>query len=735
MIPILFEADETEFTSNGIGRLTDSISCKTTEERNGVFEVAFQYPTSGHLFDEIQERRIIFCTYDDTKDPQPFDIYGRSAPINGKVTFWARHIGYRLGKQTILPYSAGSAAAAFGDLKNHIVGGSLFDFWTDKTTVANFKLTVPKSVRACLGGSAGSMLDVYGGEYKWDKWTVKLYDDRGTDDGVSIRYGKNLTKFTHEIDEADTYSAVVPYWVSLDDPEDVVTYPGIVYAGTLQTASSEWTDEDGEVVEDESENAVEVAYVVSEVIPLDLSEEFEERPTPEELKARAQAKMAGSTKALPVQNIDIDFVHLHETTEYAEVAPLQRVRLCDWVTVVHPQVGTNIKVKVIKTVYDVLNERYTQVVLGQPKSSFAGVVKNQTEILLQSVPTRSMLKEAVDGATAAIRGGIGGHVVIPDGNDELLIMDTDDVATAMNVLRANMLGLGFSQNGYNGPFSVAITLDGHIVADYIDTGVLTANLIKAGVLSDMSGKFYLDLSTGQLRMNDGTFTGKIESATEVNIVDGNGRKDLSMNGDGLEVYDTSTDPPTLIGHIRVQSAGSSHYFAIHYYEDASLGFRIEKVDANDNVTTVLRIWDSYSIIVTPYSIQCDELRAQTAVTTPSLTVNGRSYDPGVTTLTYNGITVNLYRRGGMVWLYMYSQGTTSQMYTSGSDVSIGTIPDGYRPAMAIDTFVKINKTYHGDIMIGTDGAFSFGYTTRDSDGADVDLPAGTTCYATLVYPV
>lgn len=562
MIPVLFEAEETKFNTNGIGRLTDCISCKATEERNGVFEVAFQYPTSGRLFDEIRERRIVYCTHDDTNDPQPFDIYGRSSPINGKVTFWARHISYRLGKQTVLPYSAGNAAAAIAGLKSHIVGGSLFDFWTDKTTVANFKVNVPKSARACLGGSAGSMLDAFGGgEYNWDKWTVKLYDDRGTDDGVSIRYGKNLVKFTHEIDGADTYSAVVPYWTSFDDPDDVVVYPGIVYADTLQSASSVWTSEDGTIVVDEAERPVEVSYVVSEAIPLDLSEEFEERPTPEELKAKAQARMTGSVKALPLQNIDIDFVHLWNTTEYAEVAPLQRVRLCDYVTVVHPQVGTNIKVKVIKTVYDVLNERYSQVVLGQPKSSFAGVVKGQTEVLLKSVPSLSVLKEAVNSATAAIRGGIGGHVVIPEGNDELLIMDTDDVATAMNVLRANMLGLGFSQNGYNGPFSVAITLDGHIVADYIDTGILTANIIKAGVIQSAGGENYWNLDNDEF----------VLKKAKIQIVTDNGSYDLiELRGSNGQWQHKITPLEDVFANVNTQKTIQIQPSAIFGYNYATL---------------------------------------------------------------------------------------------------------------------------------------------------------------------
>ena len=212
MIPILYDEDELDFTSNGIGRLNDCLKCTATEARNGVFEVAFVYPVTGQYYSEIRERRIIYCTYDDTQEPQPFDIYGHSAPLNGKVTFYAQHVSYRLGKQTVLPFFAGSATQAMSRLGSNIVGGTTFTFWTDKSTAANYNQTVPKSARACLGGSEGSMLDVFGGgEYKFDKWAVRLYQNRGTNTGVQIRYGKNLTRLTHDVDGSETYSAVVPF--------------------------------------------------------------------------------------------------------------------------------------------------------------------------------------------------------------------------------------------------------------------------------------------------------------------------------------------------------------------------------------------------------------------------------------------------------------------------------------------------------------------------------------------
>lgn len=112
MIPILYDSNEAAFTSNGLGRMPDVISCRVIEERNGVYECEFQYPISGRMYNEIREGRIVGCTHDDTRDIQPFDIYARSAPIDGVVTFFARHISYRLRNIILKPFTAGSCAEA-----------------------------------------------------------------------------------------------------------------------------------------------------------------------------------------------------------------------------------------------------------------------------------------------------------------------------------------------------------------------------------------------------------------------------------------------------------------------------------------------------------------------------------------------------------------------------------------------------------------------------------------------
>ena len=234
MRPILYGHEEKRFVSMGKGVLSDAISCYVTEERNGVYECKLQYPITGAHFDELQNGVIIGCTHDDKGDIQPFEIYGRSAPINGVVTFYAHHISYRLSNVILSPYTAGSCAEAIAGFTTHNINDNPFTFWTDKAVTGNFSLNVPKSVRQVLGGEAGSLLDVYGtGEYEFDKWTVKLHLHRGQDNGVKIRYGVNLIDLNQEQDSGNTYSAVVPYWKGSED--DVVTLPEyVVVADNVQ---------------------------------------------------------------------------------------------------------------------------------------------------------------------------------------------------------------------------------------------------------------------------------------------------------------------------------------------------------------------------------------------------------------------------------------------------------------------------------------------------------------------
>lgn len=483
MIPILYESTETQFTSNGLGRLVDTISATVTEERNGVYELEFQYPIEGEKYRLLREGRIVAVTHDETSDVQPFILYKRTATMDGLVTFNAYHLSYRLSNIVVMPYTASSITETMADIVPNSANTNPFTFWTDKVVSSQFSLDEPRSVRSLLGGEQGSLLDVFGkGDYEWDKWTVKLHLNRGTDSGVSIRYGKNLSDITQDIDASNYYNAIVPYWKGEDT---IVTLP-----------EKYVTNSDDDIV----------------AISLDLSDAFEEEPTVEQLRAEAERRIENGVNV--EENIKVDFVQLWQTEEYKQYAPLQRVNLCDTVSVFYEDLGVNaLQKKVIRTVWNVLLDRYDEIELGDSQTTLADIITEITDNALSDVPSTSMMAQAIANATNKITGNSGGYVILhKDANGqpyELLVMDMPNINTAVNVWRWNLGGLGFSSTGYNGDYSsVALTMDGQINADLITVGTLSANRIKGGVLQ-LGGE---DNGNGvlQLRTEDGTLVGQMD---------------------------------------------------------------------------------------------------------------------------------------------------------------------------------------------------------------------------------
>lgn len=481
MIPVIYEKGTQTFTTNGICRLPDCIMCEVTEERNGIYEVEFQYPVDGLHFDEILLGRILYVTHDETKKPQPFDIYKRSAEIDGIVTFNASHISYRLGATVLQPFTAVSCVDALEKIPENALDGTNFTFWTDKVVTANFNLRYPQNIRATLSGSEGSILDVYGtGEYEFDKWLVKLYLSRGADTPVQLRYGKNLVSITAEKDESGLYNAVIPYWYSIETGESVIL-PAIVAEGT------------------ESENL--------STYTLDLTPDFPEKPTAAQLEAKARERFTNAQPWIADENITVDFVQMWSIEEYMRYAPLQRLKLCDTVLVLYPEAGVNVRKKIIKVVYNSLLERYSSMELGTPYATLSETIKNVTQQTTM-IAASSMMQQAVGQATQMITGGLGGYVVINMINDrpaEILILDAPTIEEAVNVIRMNENGIGFSHDGYNGTYSTAWTIDGAFNADFITTGSLSANRIYGGIIRSIDGESYWNLDTGSY-LNGGEVT-------------------------------------------------------------------------------------------------------------------------------------------------------------------------------------------------------------------------------------
>ena len=506
MIPILYAKNESTFTHNGIGFLKDATKCTVTEERNGSYECSLQYPITGQWYDQITEGCIIKAKANDTSEPQLFRIYKSSKPLKGIVTYSAEHISYDLNGIPTLGFSVKNVTPQAAITRAIQDAGlpSAFTAISDISTLNSSTILTPCSVRAILGGQAGSVLDVWGGEFEFDNFVVKLHKHRGSDRGVSIEYGKNLKDLKQEANIADCYTHLMPYARYSQDGEGDEKIEVYVYLSEKVLPLN---------------NAENIGH--SKAYIMDFTDRFGEGEavTEEALRAKATAYAAAAELGVPKVNITVSFIQLWQTEEYKNIAPLERVMMCDTVAVRFSKLGVTARAKVIKTTYNTLEEKYDSVELGDAKSSFADTVNKQqaaieeikTSVQKGQAAATEQLKKAIANATSLITGHSGGYVVLNPAEkpQEILILDAPTLEEAVNVWRWNSGGLGYSSTGYNGEYALAMTMDGAIVADFINAGILNGALLQAdSVQSSSISQHYKAEITNEI----GVATSSVEQA-------------------------------------------------------------------------------------------------------------------------------------------------------------------------------------------------------------------------------
>ena len=487
MIPILIDTDNTI-----LGNLTDCTACTATEERNGIYEAKFTVPMQSDIYSKIQTGRFISAKPNDISNNQRFRIYKRfDDKIAKTTTFYCEHIRYKLAGIPVAPDTySGTPASILSDMLTSVNANTEFSAWSDISTVKDITMEIPSSAGAMLAGQKGSLLDVFGGEFEFDNYTVKLHQNRGQEKKTEIRYRKNLTGFTCTEDTTNTYTHVYPYYRN-EDSVYVQLDNKII---TLANASN---------------LPFERCYM------LDLSAEFDTPPTKAQLQAKANAFINANDLDTVARHYKVSFVPLWQTEEYKNLAVLERCSLCDTVTVIHEK--EKVKAKIIKTVYDVLNERYISIEMGNAKSNFAQTVTQQLKQVDDNISsTKSFLQQSIERQTKRITGNQGGYVVMNDDNqdgypDEILIMNDLSIGAATKLWRANLSGIGYSNNGYNGPFELAMTMDGEINASMITTGslnasiittgILNADLIKSGMIEDVQQNMSINMANGDIKIS------------------------------------------------------------------------------------------------------------------------------------------------------------------------------------------------------------------------------------------
>lgn len=341
MIPILFDKTETAFTSNGIGRLSDALSCIVTEERNGQHELKMVYPITGVHYAELTHSRIIFAQPAEDTNNQAFRIYKITKPSNGKVTVLAQHISYQLTNIIVSPFEADTAADAVDGLTDNAATTCPFTIDTDIVSSTPFKLETPESIRSAIGGMEGSLLDLYGGELEWDMYEVHLHTARGQNRGKIVNYGKNITDIKQEESIDKVITGIYPY------------YSGDEYVELTEKVLTVQTTE---------------VYPYQRIQKLDLTKYFGDVPTEAELRARAQEYLAKNTLGIPRLTINAAFIDEENHVP---------VNLCDTVTVYYAPLGVSIQAEVVKLEYNVLLERYETMTVGAVQDSILDAVITQ----------------------------------------------------------------------------------------------------------------------------------------------------------------------------------------------------------------------------------------------------------------------------------------------------------------------------------------------------------------------
>ncbi|MDR4969779.1 phage tail spike protein [Bacillus toyonensis] len=555
----LFKPDETDFTHNGIGILSDAVHEATVQEDlNGVYVLSFKYPLfSPHGLD-IKGQSLIQVP---TPDGEQLFRVANPSPSMGIVSVFCYHVFYDLIDNFIEDTNivGKTGLGALTQLKGALQYPSRFNFFSDIGKSNNARLVRMNPVEALLDtGKDNSFLNRWGGELKRDNFLVNILEKRGRDRGVVIQHKKDLLGYDASVDWQSPITKIMP--IGFDGlllPEKYVTSANVdkyVNPKIKTVAFENVKAAIGDYVDDEDAIPLEDAYAL--------------------LRQKAREMFEKEHVDQPLANYRVSFQELSQTEEYKNFAVLQSVYMGDTVTVDHSEDGIYVQAKVISYKYDPVKERYIDITLGNFKDSFTSkankIDKIQDDVLnittdintglgnaderlkklredltktngnldttnsnldttngnlnttngkvndletglgttnsnlnttngkvndleggLNSANGRiddiitdvnnlgpNILEQAKENATNLINSGFGSYVrVYPD---RILIMDTNSEMTAKKVWQWNVNGLGYSSTGVNGPYGVAITKDGSIVADFIKTGTLDAGMVRTG---------------------------------------------------------------------------------------------------------------------------------------------------------------------------------------------------------------------------------------------------------------
>ena len=501
---ILYDTEELEFETLGLGVLRDAISVSVTEELNGLFELTIEYPIDGYLFNELKFTRIICCKSNPYSKPQPFRIYSISTPINRTVTINAAHISYDLSGFIVDPFSATNLDETIAGLKNNVYGDCPFEYVHTVNESGNINVSEPKSVRSVLGEHVSK---AYQPDFTFDGLTIIMEDKRGSETGVNVVYGKNLIDINQEENNTNVYTGVYPFWRDDEDNVAVLTERVIKTPGT---------------------------WKYTKIYPLDLSNEFKNMPTQEEMKAFTETYIEVYSLGIPEISLSISVLQLNGTNYEREMLT-GKINLGDTITVQFPDAKVNAKARCIKTVYDPLQNRYETLELGDAVRTLAdSIISSSQDIDNKINAAKESTKEYVDDAVLNVTKPKEGSVLLypNDKPEALLVMDSTNISAAQTIWKFNKDGLSRSSDGYNGTY-VKFYQNGKNVLndDTVDSLDVASGTIESLDVTTITKK------VGTVTMN-GTYN--LEQVVEVmgeGITDSTGKCSVNLPNDIKAVMD------------------------------------------------------------------------------------------------------------------------------------------------------------------------------------------------------
>ena len=426
-------------TTNGLGTV-ECLSASVTESLNGEYELEFEVAISDPHFADLSVGGYVKSTGNDHDGLQLFKIYSISKAINGVCVVRCEHCSYDLTKVPVAPFTATGASASVSGMNTNVIGSTPFTLTTDITnTVSNFTLDRPRSFRECLGGYEGSLLDVFRGEYHWDNLLVEMLARRGSDNGVRISYGKNLTDLKQEENIENVYTSVLGYAIV-----DEVCYVGSVYDKVVTTDPK--------------------------VLIVDFSSDYEtgDVPTSAELTTKAQTYATNNDIEVPKVSLTVSYVHLWQTEEYKDVLPVERVSLGDTVHVYFEKLGVEANARVIKTVWNPLLNRYDSIELGSARANLNTLLDDVQTDTLEAVQTdRSAIENEMFSLSRLVVNGMGLHIS-KDSQGRIILHNAEDIAQSQYQYMISSAGFVLSDD-YGQNWNSGWDISGNAVVNSLAT--------------------------------------------------------------------------------------------------------------------------------------------------------------------------------------------------------------------------------------------------------------------------